>query len=302
MKKNYPITATFIDEVSMDIRPTNWTKKQWLKDLKAMKSVGIDTVVFIRGGLLDKCIYPSKTFHSFYTEDNDYLEYMLTYTDKLGINVYIGLYMCTGNWDNGNYERMVEENDIFTNEILERYSHHKSFIGWYIPTEVCMDEFNIIPTLEGLTSLLKKKTPEKKIYFCPLYRTRILESVEREFSYEKTYEVWDKILSTMGKDIDSISFTDGTAPLNMLEGYVDATKRVADKYNIEYWANIELFMRLGPGLFAPIQFEVLQAKIEIFKKYAVKLNSFEFSHFMSPNSMYESGINLFKRYKEYYKK
>jgi len=278
MKNNYPITATFIDEVSFDIAPTNWTKKQWIKDLKAMKSVGIDTLVFIRGGLLDKCYFPSKHFNSYYTKDNDFLEMILSAADKLDMNVYLSLYLCTINWDNGNYKRIIEENDIFTDEQIEGYSHHKSFVGWYIPTEVCMDEFNIIPTLEGITSMLKRKTPDKKIYFCPLYRTRILESVEREFSYKKTYEVWDKILATMGKDIDAISFTDGTAPLDMLEGYVEATKRVADKYNIEYWANIELFARVLPNVFAPIQFEILEKKIEIFKKYAVKLNSFEFSH------------------------
>lgn len=304
MKHNYPITATFIDEISFDIASNNFSKKEWKKELKIMKSVGIDTIVFIRGGLgaKNKCIYPSPTFKSFYDDNNDFLGDMLTIADQLKMKVYIGLYMETINWNNGDYKQMTEQNSIFIDEIMAKYGHHKSIFGWYIPTEVCMDEFNIIPTLENLVNMIKEKTPDKKVYFCPLFRTRILEPIENEFSFEQTYDVWDKILKNIGNKIDAISFTDGTAPMELLEGYIAATKKVCDKYHIDYWANVELFDRVQPGLFFPIQFEILKYKIDIMKKYCVKLNSFDFNHFMSPNSMYPSGKLLFKRYKEFYKK
>ena len=304
MKKSFPITATFIDEISMDIGSENFSIKEWKKELKTMKSVGIDTIVFIRGGMQDrnKCIYPSKVFPTYFDEENDFLGNMLKMAEKLKIKVFIGLYMATGNWNNGNYQEMTEQNRIFIDEIMERYSKYMNNIHWYIPTEVCRDEFNIIPTLENLIKLINEKTPGKKILLSPLYRTRVLESIEEEFSYEQTFEVWDNILRTVGEKIDYIAFQDGTAPINKLEGYLAAIKKVCDKYHIETWSNVELFNRLGGANFCPVEFEVLKYKIKIAKKYSKKLICFEFSHFMSPQSSRESGKRLFKRYKEYYSK
>ena len=60
MKTKYPITATFIDEITYDIPSSNWSEKQWKDDIDNMQSVGIDTLVIMRGVFYDKCIYPSK--------------------------------------------------------------------------------------------------------------------------------------------------------------------------------------------------------------------------------------------------
>ncbi|MCQ2742499.1 MAG: DUF4434 domain-containing protein [Bacilli bacterium] len=298
--KNYPITATFIDEVSIDIPTSNWSKKEWIKDLKAMKSVGIDTIIFIRGGLNGKCIYPSKKFPTFYDESNDFLGYMLDASEKLGINVYVGLYMSNGNWDNGDYNKLKELNAMFIDEVMERYGHHKNLVGWYLPLEVCKVEFNIIESVNALTELIQQKTPNMKVYWCSLFRSKFMVPSD-PFTPEQTFEVWDEILSKCGKYVNSIAFNEGTAPLNEYEDYLKAVKRATDKNGVELWANVETFDRDPRHMFYPVQFEILQKKLEISQKYCSKINTFEFSHFMSPNSMYESGKNLFKRYKSFYK-
>lgn len=46
-----PIRATFLDEVSWDIPHQNWGVKEWDADFRAMKTMGINTVVLIRAGL-----------------------------------------------------------------------------------------------------------------------------------------------------------------------------------------------------------------------------------------------------------
>lgn len=43
--KGMPIKATFLDEISWDIPHQNWGTKEWDKDFKAMKKMGINTVV-----------------------------------------------------------------------------------------------------------------------------------------------------------------------------------------------------------------------------------------------------------------
>ena len=59
-----PITGTFIDEITHDIPFSNWSLDQWAKDLDHMQEIGIDTVIFIRGGYGNKTVYPSKVFNT----------------------------------------------------------------------------------------------------------------------------------------------------------------------------------------------------------------------------------------------
>ncbi len=301
MKNKYPITATFIDEETVDIPSQNWTYKEWKKDLKYMKSVGIDTIVFIRGGLLNRCLYPSKLLPTQRKENEDFLGFMLEESRKLGIKVFIGLYLKTNNWGNGNYQEMIDLNKIFVKEVLERYSKYENFVGWYFPTEVCCNELNIIPLLRGLVDLCKKESEDKLLYVSPLFKTRYNVGPERALSYEDTYKEWKEILKETGNEIDCISFQDGTSPLDEYEEYLKATKKACDEYGIEYWANVETFERDLRKMYYPAPFELLRKKLEIASKYAVKINTFEFSHFLSPQSMYPTARNLFKRYKKYYK-
>ncbi|MBR1510844.1 MAG: DUF4434 domain-containing protein [Bacteroidales bacterium] len=50
-KKNaLPITGTFLDEISHDIPHQNWGEREWDRDFRYMKAIGIDTVIDIRCG------------------------------------------------------------------------------------------------------------------------------------------------------------------------------------------------------------------------------------------------------------
>ena len=75
-----------------------------------------------------------------------------------------------------------------------------------------------------------------------------------------------------------------------------------DKYNIALWANVETFERDVRSMFFPIPFDVLRYKIKMAQKYVEKCITFEFSHFLSPQSIFESGRNLSALYRSYYGK
>ena len=45
-----PITGTFLDEISHDIPHQNWGEREWDRDFRYMKAIGIDTVIDIRCG------------------------------------------------------------------------------------------------------------------------------------------------------------------------------------------------------------------------------------------------------------
>jgi hypothetical protein len=112
---------------------------------------------------------------------------------------------------------------------------------------------------------------------------------------------WDLIFSILTNNVDYVAFQDGQVDLNELEEFTHINKELADKYNLTAWANIESFERGMPIDFLPIDWRNLKMKMDIAAKAGMsKLITFEFSHFMSPNSIYASAHQLFKRYKEFY--
>lgn len=295
----YPITATFIDEITYDITPQNWGEKEWIKDIENMQNAGIDTLVIMRGVFYDKILYPSKHFKDKKSDYKDFIELILNEADKRNMDVYIGLYISNLTWNDGDYVTELKENEFYVSEILEKYSHHKSFIGWYLPHEVGHNNYNFVPVTTGLIEILKRKSPEKKIFISPFYRDKDINYPEPTLSPEETYKEWDEMFKVFGKDIDCCAFQDGTCSLQNLDKYMYQTKLLCDKYNIEMWSNVETFKRLDG--FPPQDLETLKVKIEIAKKYCKKLITFEFSHFLSPQSMYEKARQLNAQYLEYYK-
>ena len=144
----------------------------------------------------------------------------------------------------------------------------------------------------GLSAICKDKTPDKKIMMSPIFRT--------EFSLERFAEEWDRLFSRVPGGIDICAFQDGTAPINKMEEYYKTIREVCKKHNIEHWVNVETFERDVRNLFYPIPFQQLRRKIDMHEKYADKMITFEFSHFMSPQSIYPSAKNLNNLYKDYY--
>lgn len=297
---SYPIKATFIDEITYDMPSLNWNKKQYQDDFDAMKEVDINTLVIMRSVFYDKCLYPSKYFNTYKKSDEDFIKFILEEADKRDMKVYIGLYISNLTWNDGDYEFEIEQNKLFLEEVKERYSSYKSFIGFYIPHETGSIIYNIKETLEGLIPLCKQTFPSKMILLSPFFRGQGL--YPDSLSPEETAKQWDIILENVGKDVDVIAYQDGTTLLTMYEQYFSNVSKVCKKYNIELWSNVETFERDVRGQFPPISFEVLRTKIEMAKKYVDNMITFEFSHFLSPNSPFETGKNLNKLYKDYYGK
>jgi hypothetical protein len=85
-----------------------------------------------------------------------------------------------------------------------------------------------------------------------------------------------------------------------LDQYLSVNKQLADKHGLQAWTNSESFDRDMPIKFLPIKFEKLKLKLEAAKRIGYdKAITFEFSHFMSPQSMYPSAHHLYNRYLEF---
>ena len=298
MKSNYPITGTFIDEITYDIPSSNWTREEWAADLDNMTAVGIDTLIFCRAVFDGKCIYPSKIFPTLKDEDDDFAGFMLEEAAKRGMEVYVGGYISNLTWNGGDWRTEIDCNKKFVKEFLSRYGQIPSFKGWYIPHEGYDRILNLKETMGGLAALYKDASPEKKVLVSPFFRTSVTST--EPFSPERTAEEWDFIWEKCGKDIDHCAFQDGTVPLDDTAAYVSAVKAVCDSYGIGLWSNVETFERDVRHQFYPVNFDLLKRKIKAVEGLVEKYITFEFSHFLSPQSMYLSARGLNRLYTQYY--
>lgn len=296
INNNYPITGTFIDEITYDIPSSNWSKKNWQAEFDIMKDVGIDTVIIIRGGFGRKTLFPSKTINTH--DQEDLAGFFFEEGYNRNINVIFGLYITDIDWGRGDYLQEIKTNKPFINEVLARYGDIPSFKGWYLPHETGRDELNIKELFQGLAGYCKDCSPDKKVMVSPFFMGETLGS-DTVFSPEKHFEEWDKIFS-VNKDIDICAFQDGTVPIHKMSEYYNLTNELCSIHGIEHWSNVETFERDVRKMYYPIPFQDLKRKIKIHNEYAQKMITFEFSHFLSPQSIYPSAHNLFNLYKDEY--
>ena len=103
------------------------------------------------------------------------------------------------------------------------------------------------------------------------------------------------------KRVLDIKFQDGHIDYDELDAFFSVNKKLADKYGMQCWTNAESFDRDMPIRFLPIKFDKLRMKLEAAKRAGYdKAITFEFSHFMSPQSAYLQAGHLYDRYKEYF--
>ena len=156
---------------------------------------------------------------------------------------------------------------------------------------------NIGDVMCGLSGICKDKTPDKKVLISPFFKSKITSA--SPLTPQEHYEEWDRLFEKGGKDIDICAFQDGTSPMELMDGYYGLTEQLCKKHNICHWVNAETFERDVRHMFYPITFSLLKERLEHHKAYADKIITFEFSHFLSPQSIYPSARNLNNLYKEY---
>jgi uncharacterized protein DUF4434 len=297
------ITGTFLDEISWDIPSANWGAAEWKKEFDTMKKSGIDTVIIIRTGLRDMSIYPSEVLNL--KDEPDLAKFFLDEAERCGMKLFMGTYVNTSSTDFlDKWEYDWEINKKTIPEVLERYGDHPAFHGWYISSETCIATSGAIETFTRYSDLMKQLTPEKPVLISPYYPSWAYKDDVPEDRHRKFIEDWRRIFSK-AQSIDICAFQDGSCTWEHdkpqtfeLDLYLREVYELTREFNIENWTNIETFGRRYPIKFPPIDWRLLKKKMKMANPYSEKFITFEFSHFLSPNSMYPSARNLYKRYME----
>ncbi len=304
------ITGTFLDEISHDIPHQNWGRKEWEKDFEFMKNAGINTVILIRSGYRKFLTYPSTYLQqkfACYKPPVDLVEQFLELSNQFNMHFYFGLYDSGQYWDTGNMQTEIDINRYVIDEVWQKYGHYKSFKGWYLSMEISRKTkgaANAFYTLgkqckevsNGLETFISPWIDGKKAVMAAsatLSKTDVVTLKEHE-------QEWDEIFDEIHSVVDAAAFQDGHIDYHELDDFFAINKKLADKYSMQCWTNAETFDRDMPIKFLPIKFEKLRLKLEAAKRAGYdKAITFEFSHFMSPQSAYLQAGHLYNRYMEY---
>ncbi len=305
--KGMPIKATFLDEVSWDIPHQNWGPKEWDKDFKAMKKMGINTVVLIRAGLGRWIAAPFKCLlekEDVYYPPLDLVEMFLTLADKYGMAFYFGMYDSGKYWHLGEFQKEIELNLALIDEVWAKYGHHKSFQGWYLSQEVSRRTKNMSKIYAEVGKYAKKVSGNLPTMVSPYIhgiKTDQVMAGDRALTVMEHEAEWDEILGNVEGAVDILAFQDGQVDYHELYDYLVVNKKLADKHGMRCWTNIESFDRDMPIRFLPIKWEKLLLKLDAARRAGMEnAITFEFSHFMSPNSAYEQAEHLYNRYREHF--
>lgn len=304
------ITGTFLDEISHDIPHQNWGEKEWDRDFAYMKSIGIDTVIDIRCGYRKFITYPSPYLmkKGCYMPSVDLIDMFCRLAQKYGMKFYLGLYDSGVYWDTKDMSREIEDNRFVIDEVWKMYGEkYDSFGGWYISTEISRDTIGAVDAFHAMGQQCKEVSGGLPVFISPWIdgKKAIMGTNkainDNAVSVEQHEREWNQIFAGIHDVVDAVAFQDGHIDYDELDAFFSVNKKLADKYGMKCWTNAETFDRDMPIKFLPIKFDKLRLKLEAAKRCGYdKAITFEFSHFLSPQSVYGSAGNLFNRYKEYF--
>lgn len=304
------IKGTFIDEISHDIPHQNWGRKEWDEDFRHMKQIGIEMVIMIRSGYKKWITYPSEVLTKkmdAYKPSLDLVKMFLELSEKHGMQFYFGLYDSGKYWISGEYEKEVEINKAVIDEVWGRYGRYKAFKGWYISQEISRKTNEIINLYASLGHYCKFVSGGLTTMISPyidgvknISQYTSETSRSNRVSLDQHKKDWSEIFKGIRGAVDIVAFQDGHVEYDELIGFLKLNKEMAEENGLECWTNTETFDRDMPIKFLPIKWEKLRLKLELAKQAGIEnAVTFEFSHFLSPQSAYLQAGHLYNRYQEY---
>ncbi len=173
-----PIRGSWISVWWDDRRHFYWndaclrfTTDQWRLAVRDVAALGMRYLVLLAIAKGGKAFYDSRLLPRLEMKCPDPIEEMLTASDRLGVRFFVSSDWY-GEWDAGGLtdpERIRKRLQMME-EIARRYSHHRSFYGWYWPNEACLspyfaDEF--IDYVQTCSREARVLTPKAKTLTAP---------------------------------------------------------------------------------------------------------------------------------------
>lgn len=293
------MTGTFLDEITHDIPANNWGPEQWAQEFKIMEAVGIDTVILIRSGCGRIAAYPSPVLErevGAYPVYEDLVDHFLELAEQHGMAFFFGTYDSV---TFAPHKRTIQEHlDLgraLIDEVWTRYGKRSAFRGWYLTFEIGQKDPTRLACLQQLGEHCKALAPDLPTLISPYIAGEKIR--ETRVALDDHARDWDENLAALEGVVDIVAFQDGHVDYDVLPDFLQANSALIEKHGMQAWSNVESFDRDMPINFPPIDWRKLWWKMQAAEAAQVeKLITFEFSHFMSPQSCWPAAANLFRRY------
>ncbi len=286
----------------------SFTESDWRQKVREIAELKMEYIIIMATALFDRCYFDSEVFPRANIPCADPIEAVLDEADKLNINVFLGNGFY-GDWTkpsvNITSEEVLDRTFRAMDELAKKYSHHKSFYGWYFPDEVCIIlrfSKKFINYVNLCTKRCREITPGKKTLIAP-YGTNL--------TLTNSYYV-DALASL---DVDFIAYQDeiGVQKTRVWqsERIFARLKKAHDKAGrAALWADIELFKFEGmvyKSALLPADFSRIQRQIENVSPYVDKIIGYQYTGLMNPKNSpsfagHESSAKFYEEYSEYLKK
>jgi hypothetical protein len=294
------ITGTFLDEISHDIASANWGREEWRRDFASMKADGIDTVVLRRAGHRDRAAFDSRVLrksHPHLIVQEDLVALFLGLAAEHGISLWFGTYDSGEPARAGAHQKEVDLNRAVVDEVWERYGRSTAFRGWYLAHDVDVLDDDALSVHAELIEHVRN------VSGLPILASLSIGGTDAEVRSAHAADALasrDHAFARLRGLVDVVALRDGDVPTSALPERSAAIVELARRHEITCWSNVETFDRDVHVKYPPIAWPKLRHKMECALAAGTqKLITFEYSHFLSPNSMYSSAHALHRRYREW---
>lgn len=294
------ITGTFLDEIGDGLACANWGPEEWRRDFASMKADGIDTVVLERAGCGDRAAFDSRVMRKrapHLLVQDDLVALFLSLASEHGIALWLGLCDSGEHWQQGRHQKEVDLNRAFADEVWERYGRSAAFRGWHAGHAVDPSDDGAVRAAGELCAHLRSISGLPVLISPP---ARAGARAQRPFALEAHRKEWRAALAALRGRVDVVAFRDGDVPAADLPDFVASNKELAREQGFASWSRVEASDRGARAEPMPIAWPRLRYRMEsALASGAEKLVAFEYSHYLSPHSMYGSAHALHRRYREW---
>jgi len=296
------ITGTFLDEITHDIPANNWGREEWAADFAAMRAIGIDTVIMIRAGWGRTAACPSRVLTEQVGAFPVYEDLVAMFLDLAagnGMTFFFGLFdSATRPARPWTLDAELDLGRAFMDEAWGTYGAHPAFGGWYLTFEISGGDPRRVACLRKLGEHCRQLSPTLPTLISPYVQGSKLPGTPA--TLDRHAADWDRILADLEGAVDIVAFQDGQVGYDVLPDFLRANGDLIRRHGMRAWSNLETFDRDMPFNFPPIAWPKLWWKMRAAEEAGVeKLITFEFSHFLSPNSCWPAARNLYARYRRH---
>ena len=280
-----------------------FTAQDWDTKVAEMAELGMDTLVLLSVALRGASFYPSRHFDRRWDLIcEDPVAALLAAADRHGMKVFVGVgYFAHSTGDHVGDAEDKRLRAVIPEELVERYGHHASFHGWYLPVEAGIQGHFSEAFMDYAAELCRHcrtADPLKPILIAP-YGTRtvipdgrFVEQLRALDVDHVAYQCEVGVRKTRVEELDEI---------------FARLKAVHEKAGVPLWADVEVFTFEGETYRSPLlpaPFERVRRQLEAMAPHVEKLLCYQYLGMMNPPHSpvfagHPSSARLYREYKEW---